>query len=140
MDQQNTLEKMRIENSVQLKEQDIKHLRDQLLDKKEQMSKMKAEQESKVRHLEGSKSKLLKGLRDDFQQEKSRLKTSFEHKKRTLKEKVLNLTSIVSQKEQEIDSHLSNIKISHKGNSYMAKLIIRVDEGERKTWIGAETF
>ena len=106
---------MRIENSIQLKEQEILHLENQLSEKRAQMEKTKQEMEAKVKHLEGSKGKLLSSLRKDFEEERQRIKSDFEQKKRALKEKVLNLTSIVSQKDQEIDSHMSSLKISHKG-------------------------
>ena len=109
------LEKMKIENTVQLKEQEILHLGNQLKEKKEQNEKMKTEMDGKIRHLEGSKGKLLTTLRKDFEEERQRMKSDFEQKKKSWKEKILNLSSIVSQKEQEIDSHMSSLKISHKG-------------------------
>jgi uncharacterized protein (DUF3084 family) len=111
------LEKMRIENSIQLKDQDINHLKEQLKEKKEQMEKQKNEMEGKIKNLEGSKGKLLLTLRKDFEEERMRMKSDFEQKKRNLKEKVLNLTSIISQKDQEIDSHMASLKISHKGKN-----------------------
>lgn len=108
---------MRIENNIQLKEQDITHLKNQLSEKREQMDKLKLEMETKIKSLEGSKGKLLSTLRKDFEEERQRMKSDFERKKKSLKEKVLNLTSIISQKEQEIDSHMSSLKISHNGKS-----------------------
>lgn len=128
LNQTNALEKMRLENAIQLKEQDIRHLRDQVNEKKDQISKIKQENENKIRHIEGSKGKLLTDLKKDFEEEKMKMKRDYDDKKKSLKEKILNLTSIISQKEQEIDSHLSNIKNSHKG----IKTNILVNE---KNWL-----
>ena len=112
--QQSTLEKMKIENLVQLKEQDISHLREQVKEKKEANQRLKTETESKLRHLEASKAKLLGSLRKDFEEEKARMRSDFEVKKRSLKEKSSNLSAIITSKDQEIDAHLSNLKMNHK--------------------------
>ena len=42
------------------------------------------------------------------------MRSDFEVKKRSLKEKSSNLSAIITSKDQEIDAHLSNLKMNHK--------------------------
>ena len=107
------LKKMRIGNNMQSKEQNTENLRDQLEEKRGQIEKLKSDMETKVKKLEGSKARLIATLCKDSEEKWLFMKSDFEQKKKALMEKALSLASIVSQKDQKIDSRISSLKINH---------------------------
>ena len=119
---------------MQLKEQNTENLRDQLEEKRGQIEKLKSDMEAKVKGLEGSKARLIATLCKDSEEKWLFMKSDFEQKKKALMEKALSLASIVSQKDQKIDSHMSSLKISHKNS------LTRADEGEKKARAGEKAL